>query len=726
MTEHNKRVIETLNRYIGIGVENAPDPHYAIMLNGAWGCGKTYFVKKKWVAGIPNKEKLSIINVSLFGLKNVDELRDEIAHSKVIFEEFMEKTKKTKKIVEKAREATDKEVVKGISLIFDKVIDSKFGISISEGSALFTRNWLAENKKGVTKVLILDDLERTKMDLKEVFGFVSSYIENTSMRVVFISNDAEIKTREKSYTYENIKTEKINSKTNSEKSEENIETRLEITQGEDYTKIREKVIGETLLIEIDVDDALKHFLDEMNYSTEECEVLTKFIKDAREKLKYENLRVIRQTLIKLHPLLEAIKRVKAYKKYQYNDIEISGEKYSKDYYLQTVAQIFIVANMQKVMGHLEKREVALAYSVFMNEGLSVLKKKEIIKEDDKRKGNNYFDLLLDLAAEGWNVFIPLKENSGFEIWDRYIWNGELDLLFVEEVVTQEISDITPDEYKPKSTLLLLKKGFWNYSKKQYEQHLAKLIKELEIGEYKEVVELVTAYSLFKRLEKWDILEGIDNVEIFFDNLIEKIQLEYNLIPNSYRDNFDNLDLTDITYKGYQVDTDIARDEVVAFLDKLKVRYRSLKNSKDRIDIVSSVEQVISGSLHATELYKDLRQRDVEGATNNYVWKPVLDGVGAEKLLEMLDTLTMIEQRRLFSTLKLRYGHNENGAEDRYLVYKPEKSVLEELVQGYKNRFEKAREERDNKVSMYSYIVKDSEETLEVFNKKIGKCNREGN
>ena len=33
----------------------------------------------------------------------------------------------------------------------------------------------------------------TKMDLKEIFAFISSYIKTTDLRVIFISNDYEIR-----------------------------------------------------------------------------------------------------------------------------------------------------------------------------------------------------------------------------------------------------------------------------------------------------------------------------------------------------------------------------------------------------------------------------------------------------------------------------------------------------------------------------------------------------
>ncbi|MFK2305108.1 P-loop NTPase fold protein [Bacteroides fragilis] len=39
----NRNILTFLNEYAEI-----PDPQYAIMLRGAWGCGKTFFIRQ-WI-----------------------------------------------------------------------------------------------------------------------------------------------------------------------------------------------------------------------------------------------------------------------------------------------------------------------------------------------------------------------------------------------------------------------------------------------------------------------------------------------------------------------------------------------------------------------------------------------------------------------------------------------------------------------------------------------------
>ena len=56
-----------------------PDPRYAVMLKGKWGCGKTYFITN-WLKKYKEKEKANLvvlepIYVSLYGLKDIQQLK---------------------------------------------------------------------------------------------------------------------------------------------------------------------------------------------------------------------------------------------------------------------------------------------------------------------------------------------------------------------------------------------------------------------------------------------------------------------------------------------------------------------------------------------------------------------------------------------------------------------------------------------------------------------------
>ena len=72
----NRNILTFLNEYAEIS-----DPQYAIMLRGAWGCGKTFFIRQ-WIKQLKNdkdayKLKWRPIYVSLYGLAGAKELAQE-------------------------------------------------------------------------------------------------------------------------------------------------------------------------------------------------------------------------------------------------------------------------------------------------------------------------------------------------------------------------------------------------------------------------------------------------------------------------------------------------------------------------------------------------------------------------------------------------------------------------------------------------------------------------
>lgn len=74
----NNLILDFLNSYTA-----NPDPQYAVMLKGKWGCGKTYFIKQ-WKKRFDNEENaeteitLKPIYVSTYGMKSIAEIKTAI------------------------------------------------------------------------------------------------------------------------------------------------------------------------------------------------------------------------------------------------------------------------------------------------------------------------------------------------------------------------------------------------------------------------------------------------------------------------------------------------------------------------------------------------------------------------------------------------------------------------------------------------------------------------
>ncbi len=62
--------------YLGYYLSLTHSPHYAVLISGPWGVGKTYQVKQFLQRHQPKPEKL--LYVSLYGLSTLDEIRDAL------------------------------------------------------------------------------------------------------------------------------------------------------------------------------------------------------------------------------------------------------------------------------------------------------------------------------------------------------------------------------------------------------------------------------------------------------------------------------------------------------------------------------------------------------------------------------------------------------------------------------------------------------------------------
>ncbi|MBQ8736113.1 MAG: hypothetical protein IJY75_09140 [Bacteroidaceae bacterium] len=71
----NENISEYLLKYM-----KNPDPQYAVMIKGKWGCGKSFFIKN-WLDNYKEryntgKVALEPIYVSLYGLKEISQITE--------------------------------------------------------------------------------------------------------------------------------------------------------------------------------------------------------------------------------------------------------------------------------------------------------------------------------------------------------------------------------------------------------------------------------------------------------------------------------------------------------------------------------------------------------------------------------------------------------------------------------------------------------------------------
>lgn len=247
----NENVSNFLDSYI-----LNPDPQYAVMLTGRWGCGKTYFIRK-WLGGKEETKNereevlyLNPIYVSLFGMSSIGDVKKEIDRKLNPF--FYSKTGK---------------FIKGVAKLASKVVFktdlTNDGAPVSATCSLDFMSLFEDGPDNVegTRFIVFDDLERTDIPLKTLLGFVDFFVDRCKFHVVLIGDDTKMKKDDK----------------------------------EVYNEFKEKVIGRQFELAPDVEAALDCFVEDQQL----CDFIRRergYILKCFNATKYGNLRLLRQCL----------------------------------------------------------------------------------------------------------------------------------------------------------------------------------------------------------------------------------------------------------------------------------------------------------------------------------------------------------------------------------------------------------------------------------------------
>ena len=160
---------------------------YAIMINGEWGSGKTYFwnhkIKPKIEAMQVNGKKLTPIYMSLYGISNLEEIS-----KKIFIETTQLMDKNLKKYMNQHEEMTIPEYAKtGLDMA------NLFGVSANEGKIDYEEFFSTDDK-----VLCFDDLERANVDVIDILGYINNFVEHDHIKTIIICNEKELSTKLKS------------------------------------------------------------------------------------------------------------------------------------------------------------------------------------------------------------------------------------------------------------------------------------------------------------------------------------------------------------------------------------------------------------------------------------------------------------------------------------------------------------------------------------------------
>ena len=283
---------------------------YAIMINGEWGSGKTYFwnnqIKKKIESLKLNGKKFTTIYMSLYGISNLEEISKKI---------FMETSQLMDKNLRKYMNAHDLTTIPeyaktGIDM-------ANFFGNATNGSKIDYEEFFSTDDK----VLCFDDLERANVDVIDILGYINNFVEHDHIKTIIICNEKELSTKIKSSnlemktfiaTYLLDKQGELNKedKPMGEKIQEKIEHVFD--KAIDYERIKEKLIGETFEYAPQFDYIINGIL--MRY--ESNRELIRFLRENSElilttfqKSGTKNLRILKHALNDFNKIFEEVNKV---------------------------------------------------------------------------------------------------------------------------------------------------------------------------------------------------------------------------------------------------------------------------------------------------------------------------------------------------------------------------------------------------------------------------------
>lgn len=220
----------------------------AIMLTGEWGSGKSYYVKNTLKPFLEDKDngKHKCVIVSLYGLSDISEI------SKAIYMELRTIIKSPSTEVGNTAKAVGEIIGK---TIFNGLV-SKVGFDIGSTNDKVFQD-LYESIDLTGKLIVLEDIERTQIDIIELLGYINNMCENDGVKVLLVTNESELLT-----TYEKT-------------DDKGKTTKYYTDRALAYKRAKEKTIGDTIYYFCDYENTIQQIIGSFGvflqkYRTPEC------------------------------------------------------------------------------------------------------------------------------------------------------------------------------------------------------------------------------------------------------------------------------------------------------------------------------------------------------------------------------------------------------------------------------------------------------------------------
>ncbi len=234
-----------------------PQTDYALLITGPWGCGKTYFwknvvepkLKQVKCDGTPWRP----LYASLYGCQRTKDIDTQLflASPPHLRKEWAARLSTTGGHFLKQR-------LKAVTRFELPAIDFR---------------WLVNTKHAV---LCFDDLERTRLPMKEALGYINTFVEHEFVKTIILTNEAAIN-------------DEADKKT--------------------YAAMKEKVVGASLTFQPDLDTVFDNLIDEHKVRPEFHDFISRnkaLVRRLFDRSETHNIRSLRRAMVALAVVFEAL------------------------------------------------------------------------------------------------------------------------------------------------------------------------------------------------------------------------------------------------------------------------------------------------------------------------------------------------------------------------------------------------------------------------------------
>lgn len=464
MNGNNRRINDHVEEYLDYYCESSYPPNYAILLKGEWGSGKTWFIEK-YRKKLEEKDQ-KCLYVSLYGMTTFSEIGDSF------FQQLHPILSSTGMVIAG-------NILKGFlkgTLKIDLNSDSKEDGTINyQIPDINLPNYLKNTDKSI---LIFDDLERCKIDIESILGYINNFVEHQNMKVIVIANEEELL-----------------------KKNNNLEPA--------YKVIKEKLIGKTFSIHTDLNGAIENFINSIENPDSKKFLVTStpLIRELYETAKYKNLRSLKQIIWDFDRIFKVL----------------PAKAKNKPEFLEDLLQILIAFSIEIKRGAISPKDISKLKDQYNSNLLASVREKSKLHQEPASNQNNdnreenRLQNILD-KYERLNLHQPFPDERW---WQDFFDEGIINMQELEKVLS--ISNYFQDENTPNWVRL------WHFL-------------HLTDDDFCELLKIVEAEYLSRKLSNLEEIKHVTGIFLEFSNIGLYLRNKKTILQDakSYIDGLDSI------------------------------------------------------------------------------------------------------------------------------------------------------------------------------------------